>query len=70
MEMYFDLLNDLLWENGVSSIVPASNTQNKQQRLLIPMLTGQKCYALELTQDGEKKSWRVFEVDKLKYSAM
>ena len=61
MGMSLKRINDLLRVNGALSIVFPLNTPEKQQTLLIPLESGASFYLLELTQDGEKRSWRISE---------
>jgi hypothetical protein len=57
--MSLSRINALLRENGVSSIVCPLNTPEKQQTLFVPLESGLSFYRLELTQDGDNRSWKI-----------
>jgi hypothetical protein len=61
MEMSLNRISDLLRENGVLSTVYPLSMHDKQQKLLILLESGLNVYLLELSQDGDSRSWRISE---------
>ena len=69
METSLSRIFDLLEENAPSLTAYQSTTPEGQETLSVLLVSGPNVCRLELQQDGESRSWEIFEKDYSTYFA-